>query len=267
MKHNATILTTIFSLLCASNMMYGMEKDNKPNIYCEEDIAIVLHFAPKKYNHGNTSSQQSYHSKPYDTHLLHNPINPNTKINSISFNDQTKDIQKIFEQASQKKDECTQKKINYALSVYFLASHNHHVARGPYNLALPTTNYIFKAKETIRHFYSKFIYDPSESINDTNPGTMNLYSVFYNPSRNDSIQEKDNNIQLITEKNKTEIKIAHNATVNLDFYRLSFETHDVTINRNFSPGKLMDSELITTKDGNLIMNIQGCSESIILIGV
>jgi hypothetical protein len=80
MKHSTTFLITTFSILCASNIMYGMEENDKPDIYCEEDIAIVLHFAPKEYNDKNTCRQQSYNDKPYPMHIVHNRVNPHTKV-------------------------------------------------------------------------------------------------------------------------------------------------------------------------------------------
>jgi hypothetical protein len=265
MKHNATLLIAAFSMICANNVIHGMEKDNKPDIYCEEDIAIVLRFEYKKDNNGST--QHCYMHKTSPTHILHNPINHQTKINTISFDDHMENINGIFKQASNEIDECTKKQIAYEISAYLIASHSKHVHRNDDNLALPTLKYFENAQKQI----GKFFYNHFKTNNDktdynfyNRKNHINLAKIFYKPSYTNNDQREQNDIELITDGENAKIKICDNASIETRFTSLTLNIpNSITIKRNIHP---MASEEIK-KDDTVIMGIYGYCNSIILMDV
>ncbi len=238
MKHNATFFITAFSLLCASNIIYGMEKDDNLNIYCEEDVTIVLHFSHKDYDKGSLKPRN--YSKHNPTEMTYNPVNSSTKITSVSFNDHMKNIKEIFEKYSKTE-------IAYKVSCYLFASHCKHISRrDEYSIAEPTENYFNHAKDRITQFYNQKI---------------NFYKFFYKPS---NINNEHSDIQLIKNRDTTKATIGGKAIINLPFHDLHLKLpHDMNQSIRF---KKMPSTSIA-KDGALIMDMQPHDESIILMDV
>jgi hypothetical protein len=228
MKHNAIFLMTTLSLLCMSNVMYGMKKEKKPNIYCEEDVTIVLDFEKDWYNSGYKDPDN------YFTEITHNLAKDN-----VSFNEHMKSVKTIFEKTSEKK-------IMYLISAYLIASNRENT------ITASTQNYFDHAVKKMNKYHHRYYHSQIPYIK--------FYKIFYQPSHISNEQKKQNNIEL----SNTQINIVNRAII--DFNR-NFPNQETSYNAPIEQKiKPLNSTRIT-KSCEILKDTKSNTQSIFLMDV